>query len=182
MASGKNKRTLPKQRPGDWTVSSYQDGILRQTGGHLVSPKWSQAHDNGKVPVSRGGAEKLFVRVPSIKRSTKVWRNFYHMFPWIYTRMKEIADERGIKEGIMTMPWPTRAHVISEEGRYWNWVPWERMVKVRVLDLTGEFTVMADRLANQTLYRGFDSTILNQGSKRNKSFAQRNIDIYIKKI
>lgn len=178
MASRKNKRILPKQRPGDWTVSSSEHHILRQTGGFIATPKWSSAHDNGKVPVSRGGAEKLYVRVPSIKRTTKVWRNFYHMFPWVYMRMKELADERGIKEGIMTMPWPTRAHI----GDRWLWAPYVRMVKVRVLDLTGEFTQMDRRLANQTLYRGFDSTILNKGSKRNKSFTQRNIDIYIKQI
>lgn len=104
------------------------------------------------------------------------------MFPWVYFRMKELADERGIKEGIMTMPWPTRAHIISEEGRYCNWVPWERMVKVKVLDLTGEFTQMDRNLAYQTLYHIFDSTILNKDSKRNKSFAQRNIDLYIKQI
>lgn len=146
-----------------------------------MSPKWSASHDNGKVPVSRGGAEKLYVRVPSIKRSVKIWRNFYHLFPWVYLRMKELADERQIKEGIMTMPWPTRVNLISETGR-WTWAPYNRMVKVRVLDLTGEFTQMSNRLANQTLYRGFDSTILNKDSKRNQSFTQRNIDIYISQV
>lgn len=146
-----------------------------------MSNKWSSSHDNGKHPVSRGGAEKLFVRVPSIKRSIKVWKNFYHMFPWVYFRMKELADEHGIKEGIMTMPWPTRAHIISEEGRY-HWASWERMVKVKVLDLTGEFTQMDRNLALKTLYHIFDSTILNQNSKRNKSFTQRNIDLYTKQI
>lgn len=91
--------------------------------------------------------------------------------------MKELADERGIKEGIMTMPWPTRAHL----GDRWLWAPYTRMVKVRVLDLTGEFTQIAPRLANQTLYRQFDSTILDRNSKLNRSFTQRNIDIYIQK-
>lgn len=146
-----------------------------------MTPKWSSSHDNGKVPVSRGGAEKLYVRVPSIKRSVKTWRNFYHLFPWIYLQMREHADERQIKEGIMTMPWPTCVNLISETGR-WTWAPYNRTVKVRVLDLTGEFTKMADRLANQTLYRGFDSTILNKDSKRNKSFTQRNIDLYISQV
>lgn len=176
-----HKRTLPKQRPGDWTVSSCQGGILRQTGGHIVSPKWSSSHDNGKCPVSRGGAEKLYVRVPSIKRSVKVWKNFYHLFPWIYLRMREAAETKGVTDGIMTMPWPTQVNLISETGR-WTWAPYNRTVKVRVLDLTGEFTQMSRKLANQTLYRGFDSTILNKGSKRNRSFTQRNIDIYIKQI
>ena len=177
MASRKNKRTPPKQRPGETIVYSYPNRILRPTGGHLMSPKWSQSHDNGKTPVSRGGAEKLFVRVPSIKRTTKVWRNFYHLFPSVYFRMKELADERGIKEGIMTLPWPTWAHL----GDGWLRAPYTRMVKVRVLDLTGEFTQISPRLANQTLYRQFDSTILDRNSKRNRSFTQRNIDIYIQK-
>lgn len=91
--------------------------------------------------------------------------------------MKELADERGIKEGIMTLPWPTWAHL----GDGWLRAPYTRMVKVRVLDLTGEFTQISPRLANQTLYRQFDSTILDRNSKRNRSFTQRNIDIYIQK-
>lgn len=94
--------------------------------------------------------------------------------------MREHAEDKGVKAGeIMTMPWPTRANFI---GGCRGWQSNPRTVKVLVLDLTGEFTKIADRLANQTLYRGFDSTILNQNTKRKKSFTQRNLDLYISKV
>ncbi len=85
--------------------------------------------------------------------------------------MKELAGRRGISSGIMTMPWLTTN---TDHG-----CDLGRMVKVKVLDV--DLTVADRSLINRyNLYWGFDSTILNHRSKRNKSFLLRNIDLYVK--
>lgn len=85
--------------------------------------------------------------------------------------MREAAKANGITGGIMNFPWPTTNTAFGFDLT--------RMVKVKVLDLDHEFQTMAHELSN-TLYWGFNSTILNKGSKRNKSFMLRNIDLYVK--
>lgn len=166
------RKTQSKYRSGE-NLHITNQKIICPSGGSLMK------HDNGKCPVSKGGAQDLYVRVPSIKRSTKVWRNFYHLFPWVYFKMKELADKRGIKPGsIMTMDWPTRAKI----GQSIWYVPYERMVKVRVMDLSGEFTQILPILANRYPWT-IDSTILDgDNCQKNKHFITRNAKLFTKTL
>lgn len=160
-------------RPGENLRIIYPECIIRPVGGNLMK------HDNGKCQVSNGGAEGPYIRIPSIKRSTKVWRNFYHLFPSVYFKMKELADKRGIKPGsIMTMDWPTRVKL----GQPYCFSPYERMVKVRVMDLSGEFTQVSSILANR-YNRSIDSTVLEgDACSLNKHFIVRNAKLFTKTI
>lgn len=92
-----------------------------------------QKHDNGKVPVGGSGAQgHCYIRVPSIKRSPKIWKNFYKLFPHIYRRMCSCAEKQNAKPGqIINMYWPSTFDF---------WDEYRRTVKVLVLDLSGEFT------------------------------------------
>ena len=57
-----------------------------------VNGKWCLNHDYNFMPKhitrdnknsynTRSGGEQNSIRVPSLKRSNKVWRNFYNLFP-----------------------------------------------------------------------------------------------------
>lgn len=49
--------------------------------------------DNKVAYNTRSGGESNSIRVPSLKRSDKVWRNFYNLFPFL----KGLKTYRGCK-------------------------------------------------------------------------------------
>ena len=69
-----------------------------------VNGKWCLKHDYNFMPKhitrdnknsynARSGGEQNSIRVPSLKRSDKVWRNFYNLFP----SLKGLKTYRGCK-------------------------------------------------------------------------------------
>ncbi len=54
-----------------------------------------EGRDNKGVYVGGGGSNKNMIRYPSTKRSSRVWKIFYSMFPWAAKR-----DEWDGKESI----------------------------------------------------------------------------------
>lgn len=69
-----------------------------------VNGKWCLKHDYNFMPKqvtrdnknsynTRSGGEQNSIRVPSLKRSNKVWRNFYNLFP----SLKGLTTYRGCK-------------------------------------------------------------------------------------
>ncbi len=89
-----------------------------------------------------------------------VWRNFYKLFPGIYFAMREEAKRTGQPDG---------GTVIRISGSIHSW---KRHVKLRVLNLDGEFIKVAQNLINDKhLYWSGESSILN--SKEAQNFIER---------
>lgn len=69
-----------------------------------VNGKWALKYDYNFMPKhitrdnknsynTRSGGEQNSIRVPSLKRSDRVWRNFYNLFPFL----KDKISYRGCK-------------------------------------------------------------------------------------
>ena len=118
-------------------------------------------HDNGKTRIGTGGGGNRWVaRVPSLRRSNKIWKNFYKLFPSVYFNMREAATGGNVQEG---------GYIIYTGGSSVS----SRHVKLRVVDMTGEFKKVGRTLVEREhLYFGMDSTILEN----------KQAEIYIKTI
>lgn len=137
---------------------NHNDGIVRPGMVYRGTPGFH--HDNGKVTIGTGYGHGNIIRFPSLKRSNTIWRNFYKLFPRVYFIMRKKAEEEGVAVG-GTVIWHSGSvnHLTS------------RHIPMRVLDLTGEFKRVCNKLMyHEHLYYGVDSTILN--NKENEIFIQ----------
>lgn len=69
--------------------NTYGESFLNRNGrvNYNYSPK--AAHRDNKGTYNRGsGAQSNTIRVPSLKRSNKVWNNFYRLFPHLKGKKK----------------------------------------------------------------------------------------------
>lgn len=86
--------------------------------------------DNNKWGlVNSGGNWKQKIRFPSLKRSMRVWKNFYTLFPLVYIEMRKQVESRGLKNG------DDIEISLNEIPGYFNEVNDKQ--KVKVVDLGG---------------------------------------------
>jgi hypothetical protein len=78
---------LVKSVNGKWAVKNSFDEI-----DYNFMPK-QITRDNKNSYNARSGGEQNSIRVPSLKRSDRVWRNFYNLFP----ALKGRTSYRGCK-------------------------------------------------------------------------------------
>jgi hypothetical protein len=78
---------LVKAVNGRWAIKNSFNEI-----DYNFMPK-QITRDNKAAYNARSGGESNSIRVPSLKRSDKVWRNFYNLFP----NLKGLKTYRGCK-------------------------------------------------------------------------------------
>ena len=90
--------------------------------------------DNNRwgLVLNNGDSYKQKIRFPSLKRSMKVWKNFYMLFPLVYIEMRNQIEGRGLKNGDVV-------EIVLNElpGYYRSSDEINDKQKVRVVDLGG---------------------------------------------
>ena len=92
----KNCNNMPKWK--EITRDNYTKYIKPQHTAHaIITGEISNISgfdfDNKNSYNTRSGGEQNSIRVPSLKRSDRVWRNFYNLFPFL----KDRTSYRGCK-------------------------------------------------------------------------------------
>ena len=82
--------------------------------------------------LGNGDSYKQKIRFPSLKRSMKVWKHFYMLFPLVYIEMRNQIEGRGLKNGDVV-------EIVLNElpGYYRSSDEINDKQKVRVVDLGG---------------------------------------------
>lgn len=130
----KGKKIKPKNNNNRFEWRHYSGIYGDKSFVYPVGSKLEKKDNNRWARVSGSYWGRACIRIPSIKKGMRVWKNFYRLFPHVYNLMREYVDYYNLKEGdVFTL----RAHF----GSKWSC----RCLKMKVVDMEDEIVVIDEK-------------------------------------
>ena len=137
MGKKRNKKIRPKYIYSDvYDVMTGRGFVENGQIYNLLRKPYSiiDRKDNNSYGhvLGNGDSYKQKIRFPSLKRSMRVWKNFYMLFPLVYIEMRNQIEGSGLKNGDVV-------EIVLNElpGYYRSSDEINDKQKVRVVDLGG---------------------------------------------
>ena len=135
----KRKHIQKEIPPGRQTRYDYGWGEYPNQNAYVSKHVHNVHHDNGRFAYNgTSSCQRMdYARVPSTKRTTKTWRNFYRLFPKFYQIMREcVSRERkcSISGDFAAVEIPGTTHRITPGG-FCNESAHNKSVKLRIMEI-----------------------------------------------